>query len=197
MLTLQEIKILHVSIQKLTTEGHGPTHWLKERKLCKKPSSFWGLPMQPSCAQPEGAGRQVLVSPPGVGPFPVTTPPCIRKKESSPLPTWEKPFRPSDPALPPQTDFSLHTSCTWPEPQDRGRFTDADCPQNSQYTVSATTQSLTITGNTWRSLCPKGWHDIQNWSLGRALLLKLDHWDTTGLCWLQLRKARTDVDAGF
>lgn len=98
--------------------------------------------MQPSCAQPEGAGRQVLVSPPGVGPFPVTTPPCIRKKESSPLPTWKKPFRPSDPPLPPQTDFSLHTSCTWPEPQDRGRFRDADCPQNSQYTVSATTQSV-------------------------------------------------------
>lgn len=152
--------------------------------------------MQPSCAQPEGAGRQVLVSPPGVGSFPVTTPPCIRKKESSPLPTWKKPFWPSDPPLPPQTDFSLHTSCTWPEPQDRGRFRDADCPQNSQYTVSATTQSvfdhhwqhlkvsapkddMTSKTEVWAELCswnwitgtPQGCVDFSSGRQGQMLML--------------------------
>lgn len=33
----------------------------------------------------------------------------------------------------------------------------------------------TITGNTWRSLCPEGRPDVQNWSLGRVLLLKMGH----------------------
>lgn len=88
--------------------------------------------MHPSCAQPEDTGRQMLVSPPGVGPFPVTTPLCIRKQESSLLPTWKKPFRPSDLISLPQTDFRLCTACAWPEPQDRGRFRDAGCPHNPQ-----------------------------------------------------------------
>lgn len=98
---------------KLTTEGHSPTYWLKERKLLEKASCCWGLPMHPSCAQPEDTGRQMLVSPPGVGPFPVTTPLCIRKQESSLLPTWKKPFRPSDLiSLPFKTEIWAEL-CSW------------------------------------------------------------------------------------
>lgn len=202
MLTLQEMKILYVSIQKLTTERHGPTHWLKERttsKLHKNPSSFWGLPMHPSCAQPEGAGRQVLVSPPGVGPFPVITPLCIRKKESSLLPTWKKPFRPSDPASSPQRDFSLHTSCTWPEPQDRGRFRDADCPQRSQQPVHSLSHHAVCF---WPSLAtPEGlFAPKDDMTFKTEVWAELCSWNwITGTpqgC-LQLRKARTDLDAGF
>lgn len=154
-----------------------------------------------------------VTSPPGTGPSPVTTQPCVRREESSLLHTWKKASRPADPAH----HHGQISACPSrpqgpPEPRDGWDLGGSLSPSFPiAYTQPQPLHSLfsTITGNTWRSLCSEGstWHSelkfvqgsaTKNGALGhqRAVLTSAQEDKERYCCWF-LKSCSTFLPDSF